>query len=179
MKVASALKGLKRAAGFSSLFSGSVDGDNLCDFSHPFCSSFAEEEPRSDTDILRLLDEAEDDHCLLIGLDVVLKNNNNNNNISLSDKEWSCFKCRKINNKSLKVFNPFTLRVSLESVVCYSHTFENIFWIKQKFTKYLKESSCLACDQHFSFKCIQENVFLNEIFPKLSGLFWLLWVLMG
>ena len=61
----------------------------------------------------------------------------------------------------LSMLNPFTLRVSLESVVCYSHTFENIFWIKQKFTKYLKESSCLACDQHFSFKCFQENVFVS------------------
>ena len=34
--------------------------------------------------------------------------------------------------------NPFTLRVPLESIVCYSHTFEDNFGIKQKFTKYLK-----------------------------------------
>ena len=57
--------------------------------------------------------------------------------------------------------NPFTLRVSQESVVCYSHTFENIFWIKQKFTKDLKESSCLACEHYFAFKCFQENVFVS------------------
>ena len=75
--------------------------------------------------------------------------------------------------------NPFTLRVSLESVVCYSHTFENILRTKQKFTKYLKKSSCLACDHYFSFKCFQENVFVSWIFPKSSGLLWLLWVLMG
>ena len=42
--------------------------------------------------------------------------------------------------------NPFTLRVPLESIVCYSHTFENNLRIKQKFTKYLKYSRCLASD---------------------------------
>ena len=34
--------------------------------------------------------------------------------------------------------NPFTLRVSLKSIVCYSHTFEDNFGINQKFIKYLK-----------------------------------------
>ena len=38
------------------------------------------------------------------------------------------------------LFNPFTLRASRESIVCYSHSFENILQIKGKFTKYLKES---------------------------------------
>ena len=33
-----------------------------------------------------------------------------------------------------------------ESIVCYSHTFENNLRIKQKSTKYLKESCCLASD---------------------------------
>ena len=42
------------------------------------------------------------------------------------------------------IFNLFTLRDPLESVVCYSHTFQNNFGIKQKFTKYLKESCCLT-----------------------------------
>ena len=36
--------------------------------------------------------------------------------------------------------NPFTLRVPLESVVCYFHTFEKTLKIKQILTKYLKES---------------------------------------
>ena len=40
--------------------------------------------------------------------------------------------------------NPFTLRVSLESIVCYFHTFENNFGIKEKFSKYLKVSCCLT-----------------------------------
>ena len=44
-----------------------------------------------------------------------------------------------------------------ECIVCYSHTFENNFGRKGKFTKYLKESCCLACDQHFSFKCFQKK----------------------
>ena len=65
------------------------------------------------------------------------------------------------------VLNPFRLRVTLESVVCYSHTFENNLGIKQKFTKYLKESHCLASDQHFSFKCFPENASVSKIFPKL------------
>ena len=41
------------------------------------------------------------------------------------------------------VINPFTLRDPLESIVCYSHIFQNNLGIKQKFTKYLKESCCL------------------------------------
>ena len=67
---------------------------------------------------------------------------------------------------------PFTLRVTLESIVCYSHTFGNNLGIKREFTKYLKESCCLASDQHFSFKCFPENAFVSEIFPILSGLYW-------
>ena len=41
-------------------------------------------------------------------------------------------------------FNPFTLRVSLESIVCYFHTSVNNTGIKQKLSKYLKESSRLT-----------------------------------
>ena len=40
--------------------------------------------------------------------------------------------------------------VSLRSIVCFFHAFENNFGIKQKFTKYVKESCCFASDQHFS-----------------------------
>ena len=47
--------------------------------------------------------------------------------------------------------NPFTLRDTLESIVCYYHTFENNLGINQKLTKYLKESCCLVSNQHFSF----------------------------
>ena len=75
--------------------------------------------------------------------------------------------------------NPFTLRDTLESIVCYSNTFENNLGIKQKLTKYLKESCCLTSDQHFSFKCFPENASVGKTFPKLPGLFWLLRVLMG
>ena len=53
--------------------------------------------------------------------------------------------------------NQFTLRDTLESIVCYAHTFENNLEIKQNLTKYMKESCCLASDQHFSFKCFPEN----------------------
>ena len=44
------------------------------------------------------------------------------------------------------VFNPFTLRVSLKSIVCYSHTFESNLGIKQRFTKKLMKNCCLASD---------------------------------
>ena len=50
------------------------------------------------------------------------------------------------------MFNPFTLRVPQESIVCYFHTFENNLEIKQILTKYLKESCWLYSDKHFSFK---------------------------
>ena len=40
--------------------------------------------------------------------------------------------------------NPFTLRVSLESIVCYFRTFVNNSGIKQKLSKYLKESCGLT-----------------------------------
>ena len=36
------------------------------------------------------------------------------------------------------LFNPFTLRDTLESIVCYSDTFVNNLGTKLKFTKYLK-----------------------------------------
>ena len=69
---------------------------------------------------------------------------------------------------------PLTLRVPLESVVCYFHTFENNLEIKQKFTKYLMDSCCLVSDEHFSFKFFPKDDFVAKIYPKLSGLFWLL-----
>ena len=34
-------------------------------------------------------------------------------------------------------------------------------WTKQKFTNY-KESGCLASNQHFSFKCFQQNVYVSK-----------------
>ena len=63
-------------------------------------------------------------------------------------------------------FNPLTLGVSLEGIVCYFGTFGNNLWIKQRSTKYLKERCCLAFDKHFSFKRFQENAFVSKIFPK-------------
>ena len=69
--------------------------------------------------------------------------------------------------------NPFTLRAPPEPNVCYFHTFENNMRTKRKFTKYLKESCSLASGKHFSFICFPENAFVSDIFPILSGLFWL------
>ena len=71
----------------------------------------------------------------------------------------------------VEVVNPLTLRGALETIVCYSHTFENNLGIKRKFTKYLKESCSMASDQHLSFKFLQQNAFVSKIFPKSSGLF--------
>ena len=61
---------------------------------------------------------------------------------------------------------PLTLRVSLEDNVCYAHSLESNFEIKHKFMKYLKESYCLASDEHFSFKYFHKNAFLSKIFQK-------------
>ena len=61
-------------------------------------------------------------------------------------------------------------RVPLESIVCYSHTFESNLGIKQKYTNYLKESCCLAFDKHFSFKCFPENALVSKILPFLAAL---------
>ena len=78
-----------------------------------------------------------------------------------------------------RYFNPFTLRDPLEIIICYSDTFQNNLGIKQKFTKYLKESCWLTSLLQFSFNYFSKNAFVRKIFPKLSGLFWPLWVLMG
>ena len=80
---------------------------------------------------------------------------------------WSAFAPYSIQN-----INPFTLKVPLESAGCYFHTFENNLRIKQKFTKYLRESCCLTLCLHFSFRYFPKNAFHRKIYPKLSGLFW-------
>ena len=81
-------------------------------------------------------------------------------------------------NKSDNV-NPLALRLSLESIVCFSHIFENNFWTKRKFKKNLRGSCCLPSDKHFSFKWFQENAFVSKIYSKTSGPFWPFWALMG
>ena len=53
--------------------------------------------------------------------------------------------------------SPFTLRDTLESIICYSHTLDDNLGIKENLTTYLEESCYLASDQHFSFKCFPEN----------------------
>ena len=45
-----------------------------------------------------------------------------------------------LKRQKVRLYNPFALRVPQESIVCYSHTFENNLEIKQILTKYLKES---------------------------------------
>ena len=47
-----------------------------------------------------------------------------------------------------------------------SLTFENILGIKQKFTKYLKESSFLISNQHFSYNFFPKESFYYEIISK-------------
>ena len=47
---------------------------------------------------------------------------------------------RVLDSESECFFNPFTLRVPQESIVCYFHTFEKNLEITQILTKYLKES---------------------------------------
>ena len=66
--------------------------------------------------------------------------------------------------------NPFSPRVPLGSIVCYSHTFVNNLGIKHKFTKDLKESCFCASDQHFSFKYLLKKLLLVESNPFWSML---------
>ena len=65
-------------------------------------------------------------------------------------------------------FKPLALRLSLKSIVCFYHIFFNNLWIKRKFKKNLRESCCLASDQHFFFKMFSFSVKLISI--SLSSL---------
>ena len=56
------------------------------------------------------------------------------------------------------LLNPFTLRVSLESIVCYFHTFENNLGIKQKFLKYLEESCRLTSGLTFLLQIFSKKM---------------------
>ena len=69
---------------------------------------------------------------------------------------------------TVKGVNPFTLRVPLETIVCYSYTFENNLGIKLKFTKYLKEICCMASGQHFSFKYFPGKYFCKQNTIKIA-----------
>ena len=51
-----------------------------------------------------------------------------------------------------------------------SSAFIKLMEVKRKFSKYLKESCCLASAQHFSFKWFQQYAFISKIFPKSLGL---------
>ena len=61
------------------------------------------------------------------------------------------------------------LEINLTSVVWTCHTFENIFGIKHKFTKYFKESCRWSSNKQFSFKYFLNITSVREIPPKLSG----------
>ena len=97
-----------------------------------------------------------------------------NENIRLQKTTRYIYRVTQKNCQYSIHLNPFTLRVPVQNVVCYFHTFENDFGIKRKFTKYLKESCCFTSGKHFSFKYFPKNAFVGKIFPKCSGLFWLL-----
>ena len=61
------------------------------------------------------------------------------------------------------LLNPFTHKVHIESIFCYSRK------LRRSLKNNLKES-CMASYQHFSLKCFPENAFVSKIFPKCSGL---------
>ena len=64
----------------------------------------------------------------------------------------------KVLNKTLSPNTHFFIQLFFRKYkVVYSHIFENNLAIKRKFTKYLKESWCMACDYHFSIKCFPEK----------------------
>ena len=73
-------------------------------------------------------------------------------------------------------FNPFTLRVPLERIVCYSHTFGKNLRIKQNFANIWIRVVVWLMLNISPTNVFQKNVFVSKIFPKASGLLWLLWV---
>ena len=52
----------------------------------------------------------------------------------------------------------------------WSDNFANNLGIRHKFEKYLKES-CMCSDEQFPFKYFPKYLFIREISPKMSGLF--------
>ena len=64
------------------------------------------------------------------------------------------------------------LRVPLESIVCYAHTFGNNFEIKRNITKYLKESCYVVSDKHFSFIYFPKDAIVRKNICKIIRPFW-------
>ena len=67
----------------------------------------------------------------------------------------------------LSHLNPLAVKIPFEKIFCYSHTFLNNLVIKRKFTKYLKESCCLASDYHFSFKYFPKDAYVRKIYALI------------
>ena len=61
------------------------------------------------------------------------------------------------------------LSIPLEIVVWIYDTFDNNFWIKNYFSKYLKEICWYCFDKHFSFNYFLMYAFTWKISPTLSG----------
>ena len=64
-------------------------------------------------------------------------------------------------------------------VVWIENTFDDNFWIKNGFTKYLKEIYWWCSDLHFSFKYFANYALAWEISSKLARWFRPLWTLIG
>ena len=101
----------------------------------------------------------------------------NHTSLNQSNWIWKSDYCRFV--IETRWLNPFTLKSSSRSIVCYFHTFGNNLGIKQKFAKYFKERCCFFFWLTFLLQMFSKKCFLRKIFPKSSGLFWLLWVSMG
>ena len=63
----------------------------------------------------------------------------------------------------------YCLRVPLQNVVWIPDTFDDNFKIKNDFHKYLKESSWLCPDQHFSIKYFSDDALMCAIFHQGYG----------
>ena len=84
-------------------------------------------------------------------------------------------------NPKTKVFSlsHWYLEEPPEIVFWIKVTFDYSLRIEKNFTQYLKESCWYCSDQYFSIKYFPNSAFACNISSKLSGCFWLLWVLMG
>ena len=72
------------------------------------------------------------------------------------------------NREPCCLINPFTLRVPLEGIFCYSHTFENNLGIKLKFTKYLRESCKYGTWSPFLHQILSRRYFCKQNIFKIA-----------
>ena len=85
---------------------------------------------------------------------------------------WAIFIVGPCTGQAISRFNPFTLTLPLESIVCYFHTFENNLWIKLRVTIKLKGSCSLtSLSNIFPSNIFQKRLLLDRYFQNCQACF--------